>query len=94
VEKKSLDLAAGIYTIPAVTHSPNNRKHPPTRAREATKRRFLAALRIAGMTMSQWAAGQNVTQGYVSNVLAGRHISHRLDAEIAAFSDKHLRNVA
>lgn len=57
------------------------------------KARFLAALRIAGMTMTEWAEQEGVTQGHVSNVLAGRE-SKSLDEKIAAFTEKHLRNVA
>jgi hypothetical protein len=77
------------HTIPRVKHSPNEPK-----PRTPGKSRFLAALRIAGITMSQWADDQGVTQGYVSNVLAGRHISKSMSEKIAAFTEQQLGKVA
>lgn len=61
------------------------------KARNTRKARFLAALRIAGMTMSQWAVKHGVTQGYVSNLLAGRRVQEELNKEIDAFTQKYLK---
>lgn len=61
------------------------------------KARFLAALRIAGITMDEWATSQRpkVAQGYVSNVLTGRRSNPDLERKIDAFAAKHLeRTVA
>lgn len=58
------------------------------------KAHFLAALRLACLTMEQWAKREGVTQGYVSNVLSGRRTNDLLDKKIAAFTEKQLRNVA
>lgn len=69
--------------------SPNEQK-----TRTPGKSRFQAALRIAGTTMTAWAAEQGVTQGYVSNVLAGRHISKSMSEKIAAFTEEQLGKVA
>jgi len=54
------------------------------------KARFLAALRIANLTMSEWAASEGTTQGYVSNLLSGRRVSDVLNKKIDAFTAKHL----
>lgn len=61
------------------------------KARNTRKARFLAALRIAGMTMSEWAAGHGVTQGYVSNLLAGHRTHEELNKKIDAFTQKTLK---
>lgn len=64
------------------------------KARNTRKARFLAALRIAGLTMSDWAAREGVTQGYVSNLLAGRRTHEVLNKRIDHFTEKHLAKAA
>jgi hypothetical protein len=64
------------------------------KARNTRKARFLGALRIAGITMSQWATKEGVTQGYVSNLLAGRRTHDVLNKKIDDFTEKHVGKVA
>lgn len=52
---------------------------------------FRAALAIAELTMEQWATGEGVTAGHVSNVLAGKRESQTLTDKIDAFTREHLR---
>jgi hypothetical protein len=54
------------------------------------KRRFRAALALAGMTARQWAAEQGVTDNHVHMVLAGTRESASLTEKVDAFIDKHL----
>lgn len=58
------------------------------------KARFMAALRIAGLTQTEWARENGVTQGHLSQVLSGRE-SRKLTEKIDAFAAKQLeRTVA
>lgn len=61
------------------------------KAKNTRKARFLAALRLTGMTMSEWAEAEGTVQGYVSNLLAGRRVNESLNKKIDAFTQKHLR---
>lgn len=54
------------------------------------KARFMAALRIAGMTQTDWADLHGVTQGHLSQVLSGDRVSRSLTEKIDAFAGKHL----
>lgn len=54
------------------------------------KARFLAALRLAGLTMDQWARKHGSTQGYVSNLLVGRRENPKLLAKADAFAERYL----
>ncbi len=60
------------------------------KAKNPRKARFLAALRIAGLTMEEWAESEGSTQGYVSNLLSGRRTSDALNRRIDAFAERHL----
>lgn len=53
------------------------------------KRRFMAALRLAGLTQTTWGKANGVTQGHLSQVLSGRR-SKRLEALIDAFSAQYV----
>jgi transcriptional regulator with XRE-family HTH domain len=58
------------------------------------KARFMAALRIAGMTQTEWAEENGVTQGHLSQVLSGIRESQSLSEKIDAFAAKHLAAAA
>lgn len=49
----------------------------------------MAALRIAGLTQTEWARQNGVTQGHLSQVLSGRE-SRKLTEKIDAFAAKQL----
>lgn len=72
-----------------------NRRTPtiPTPA-EARKRRFRAALAAVGMSMRDFATAEGVSVSHVSQVLSGKRESRTMDEKIAAFTEKHLREVA
>lgn len=53
------------------------------------RRRFKAALALAGVTQSEWATGQGVTRDHLRFVLNGR-VSGKLEREIDAFIAKYL----
>ena len=57
------------------------------------KRRFKAALALAGITQTQFGKRVGVTQTYVSKILSGKHASLRIELAIEAFTKKHLRPV-
>lgn len=58
------------------------------------KKRFLAALAMAGMSMREWATKNDLTAGHVSQYLSGKRDSAVLDERVDAFTAKHLRDVA
>lgn len=60
------------------------------RTRAARKKLFRAALGIAGLTQQQWAEKQGVTDGHLSNLLAGRRESITLTDKVDAFIDERL----
>jgi transcriptional regulator with XRE-family HTH domain len=60
----------------------------------ARKRRFRAALGFAGMSMRDFAKAEGVSISHVSQVLSGKRESRTMDEKIAAFTEKHLRQVA
>lgn len=58
------------------------------------KARFRAALAMAGLTASAWAEGEEITESYLSMILAGQRQNNDVEQKIAAFTEKHLRSVA
>lgn len=55
------------------------------------KRQFGAALKLAGMTVNEWVARQNVTRQHLDYVLRDeRKPSAELDEAISSFIAKHL----
>ncbi len=68
-------------------------KHTLSRADRERKTRFFQALLGAGVTMSAWAIREGVTPSHVSQVLSGKRPGFDLDAKIAAFTAKHLRDL-
>lgn len=65
---------------------------PP--ALSTRKRRFRAALAAAGMSMRDYAKEVGKSPSHVSQVLNGQRESKTMNEKIAAFTEKHLRNVA
>ncbi len=61
------------------------------KARNTRKAWFLAALRMAEMTMAAWAEAEGTTQGYVSNLLAGRRTNDALNRKIDRFTERHVQ---
>lgn len=60
-------------------------------AQDWRRKRFKAALKLAGLTIAQWAETEgNVTRFHLHQVLAGRRASVPLNQKIDAFADKHL----
>jgi hypothetical protein len=58
------------------------------------KARFRAALSLAGLTASAWAEREQITESYLSMILAGHRQNADVEQKIAAFTEKHLRIVA
>jgi transcriptional regulator with XRE-family HTH domain len=54
------------------------------------KRRFRAALALAGLTQTEWARRQRITQSHLSQVLDGKRISVSLAKKIDAFIARRL----
>lgn len=54
------------------------------------KRLFRAALAVAEMTAEQFAEGEGVTSGHLSNVLNGKRESGSLTDKVDAFVAKHM----
>jgi hypothetical protein len=48
---------------------------------------------MAGLTMELWANANDTTQGYVSNLLAGRRSNDALERKIERFTERHLKNI-
>ena len=61
------------------------RKH-----RTSRKAAFKAALALAGTNQREWAAGEGITAGHLSLVLAGERESERLTAKIDAYIARYL----
>lgn len=55
------------------------------------KARFLAALRLAEMTMAEWASSEGVTTGHLSQVLDGKRISNTLMDKVDRFATERLQ---
>lgn len=60
------------------------------RAQMRRKRLFRAALALAGLTETQWAEKQGISQPHLSLVLNGKRESKVLTDKVDAFIDKHL----
>lgn len=58
------------------------------------KKRFRAALALAGTTAEAWAIENGVTAGHLSQVLSGKRDSRSLLEKVDAFTRKHVRSVA
>jgi hypothetical protein len=58
------------------------------------KSRFRAALALAGLTATEWAEANDVTQAHLSQVLDGKRESRSLMEKVEAFTEKHLSGVA
>lgn len=54
------------------------------------RKRFRAALSLAGMTQGDFAVQADVTQGHLSQVLSGFRESGTLTEKIEAFIGQHL----
>lgn len=65
-----------------------------TKAVDARKSRFRAALALAEMTAEEWAISEGVTPSHLSHVLSGGRESISLTAKIDAFTRKHLKGTA
>ncbi|AHG92102.1 hypothetical protein J421_4635 (plasmid) [Gemmatirosa kalamazoonensis] len=59
-------------------------------ASDERKRRFEAALKLAGETMESWAQKQGISYGHLYFVLSGQRESARLSRLIEAFIADHL----
>ena len=59
-----------------------------------TRKRFRAALALAGLTQEQWAEQEGVTPSHLSRVLAGERDSQRLMDRLSAFTRKYVKSVA
>lgn len=53
-----------------------------------TRRRFAAALRLAGLTQVQWAEKQGISWGHLSHVLSGRRVSNSLVERVERWSNE------
>jgi hypothetical protein len=60
------------------------------RPKNPRKARFLAALALAEMTMTQWADQEGVTAGHLSQVLDGKRDSMTLVEKVDRFTDTRL----
>lgn len=59
------------------------------------KQQFAAALKLAGLTVDQWATNHNITRQHLFYVFRGeRKPSAELDAAISTFIAQHLRESA
>ena len=54
------------------------------------KRRFLAALDLAGLTQGEWAAREGISANHLYLVLHGKRESRSLIERIDAFADEQL----
>jgi hypothetical protein len=54
------------------------------------RKRFRAALGLAGITQGGWAIANGVTSGHVSQVLSGIRASAKLTNKIETFITQHL----
>jgi DNA-binding XRE family transcriptional regulator len=61
-----------------------------TREKEMRKRRFAAALALAGLTREEWAAQIGISSKHLYYVLRGERDSATLDAKVDAFIEEHL----
>lgn len=57
------------------------------------KARFLAALALAEMTMTEWATSEGVTLGHLSQVLDGKRESLTLMEKVDRFTRERLDEV-
>jgi hypothetical protein len=60
------------------------------RTRATRKRLFRAALGGAGLTARQWAEAQGLSDGHLSNLLAGTKENPSVIEKVDAFIDKQL----
>lgn len=60
------------------------------RERKERKRRFVAALALAGMRQSDFADRHDIDPGHLSKVLSGERDSLRLVGKVEAFIAQHL----
>lgn len=74
-----------------MTAEPNQRV---ARELERRKRLFRSALPLARMTAEQFAAKNEVSESFLSRVLAGKGSSQPLIDRIDAFIAKHLKDLA
>lgn len=56
------------------------------------KAQFKAALSLAGLTLQEWCATQEVSVGHVQQVLRGVRESQTMTDKIDAFIAKHLQS--
>lgn len=66
------------------------RKTTPRKDLTMRKRRFLAALDLAGHTQTSWAAQEGITVTHLYLVLSGQRESARLLAKVDAFIAEQL----
>ena len=64
------------------------------RAPNARRKRFRAALALAGMSLTKWAELEGVTRQHLNEVLNGKRVSAPLNEKIEAFTKQHLSKVA
>lgn len=65
-------------------------KAGPGKTAALRKRRFFAALSLAGLTQNEWAERQGITDTHVYHVLSGKRESASLIAKIDAFIAEQL----
>lgn len=64
-----------------------------SKARNARKRKFKAALAWAGLTQKQWAAQQDYSSSYISHILSGFLENEAMTARIDEFTAKQIKAI-
>jgi gp16 family phage-associated protein len=64
------------------------------RAQDSRRKRFKAALALAGVSLAKWAEAEGVTRQHVNEVLSGKRVSAPLNEKINEFTARHLSKVA
>ena len=60
------------------------------RALDVRRKRFRAALALAGLSLKQWAEREGVTRQHVREVLIGARVSAPLNEKIDEFTQQYL----
>lgn len=66
----------------------------PPSIKTLRKRRFLAALALAGLTQEMWCEREGITTTHLYLVLAGKRESQRLIEKIEAYTEETLSQSA
>lgn len=94
MDKLAIVLAELATRLPAMIGGIESPRRNVVKERKERKRRFVAALALAGMRQSDFAARHDIDPGHLSKVLNGERDSLRLIAKVEAFIVQHLGTAA